>query len=138
MQEEEVAYKKEKRKVLIILGVAQIVVTLAGVVLGRFEAVSSFIAILSAVGWAVGILAWIKIDAEQRAEDVSSGLRFAIIILGVFALAYYLFKTRGLAGGLKGLGWTLLYFLAFFLVYFVLVVLIFSIFRLTGVVMTPV
>ena len=136
MQDEEAYYKIRKRKVLIILGVAQIVVTLAGVVLGRFEAVSAFIAILSAVGWAVGILAWIKIDAEERAEDVSSGLRFAIIILGVFALAYYLFKTRGLVGGLKGIGWTLLYFLAFFVVYFVLVVILFTILGLAGVVRT--
>ncbi len=137
MQNEPVSYKTQKRRVLIILGVAQVVVTLAGVVLGRFEAVSAFIAILSAVGWAVGILAWINIDAEERAEDLSSGLRFAIIILGVFALAYYLFKTRGAVGGLKGLGWTLIYFLAFFVVYFILVVIVFTILGLASVEKIP-
>ncbi len=69
----------------------------------------SLIMLLSAVGWGVGILFWCKIDAEERREELTTGLQIAIVAFGIFALVYYLFKTRSPRDGLRSIGWLLLY-----------------------------
>lgn len=66
METDETQYKQRKQRVLIVLGIPQIAATLATLFLGQFETVTSLISILAAVGWAVGILLWVKIDSEER------------------------------------------------------------------------
>lgn len=129
---EEVSYAQRKRKILLVLGITQVVAMLATVLLGRFEAVSSLISIASTVGWAVGILMWVGVDSEERGTEVGGGLRIALIILGIFALSYYLIKTRGIADGLKGLGWAVLYFIIVVGTYFVLAMVILTAIAFAG------
>lgn len=132
METEENSYIQQKRKVLIVLGIAQLLASVAILLLGRFEVAASVLSILSAVGWAVGILSWVKIDAEEREAEVSGAFRIAIILLGFFALFYYLFRTRGFVGGLKGIGWALLYFVAFAAAYLIIGVILITILALAG------
>lgn len=133
METDEISYKQRKRRILIVLGIAQIIATTATLFLGRYEVASGLISIFSAVGWAVGILLWVKVDSDERGAEVSSGFRIALIILGIFAFSYYLIKTRGFVGGLKAIGWTLLYFIMFLVINLVIAMIVFTIFALAGI-----
>lgn len=56
------------------------------------------------------ILAWFLFDTKERNYKVSLILKVAVACLTVFALPYYLFRSRGFTGGLKALGLSLLVF----------------------------
>jgi len=47
------------------------------------------------------VFAWFWIDARNRGYRASIFLKFAMLCLTIVALPYYLFRSRGFAGGLK-------------------------------------
>lgn len=57
-------------------------------------------------------LMWAKIDADERGYELSRYFTLAVLFLGVFAIIYYLFRSRGARGGITSLGWMVLYGLA--------------------------
>lgn len=59
---------------------------------------------------------WCSYDSIERGEKLSSGLILLTVIFGIFALFYYLFKTRGFRSGLIAIGKLLLLFIGFVLV----------------------
>ena len=61
------------------------------------------ITIFTAIGFTVGVLIWCHIDARERGITLGQGFRIAVILLMPIALTYYLFRSRGFAGGLLGL-----------------------------------
>lgn len=56
------------------------------------------------------IFAWFWLDARRRGYRASIALRVAMLGLTVAALPYYLFRSRGFGGGMKGLAWSVLVF----------------------------
>jgi hypothetical protein len=66
------------------------------------------------LGFGVNVLAliWTKRDAEERSYPLSQAFPIAVVIFGVFAIIYYLFRSRGARDGLVSTGWLLLYVVA--------------------------
>jgi hypothetical protein len=66
------------------------------------------------LGLVLNVLAlmWAKIDANERRYELSRFFTLAVVIFGVFAIIYYLFRSRGARGGLISFGWLILYGLA--------------------------
>ena len=62
-------------------------------------------------GIALNVLAlmWAKIDAEERRYELGRYFTFAVVLFGVFAIIYYLFRSRGARAGLISTGWMILY-----------------------------
>jgi hypothetical protein len=66
------------------------------------------------LGFGVNVLGlmWTKRDAEERGYALSQAFPIAVVIFGVFAILYYLFRSRGAQGGFRATGWLLLYVVA--------------------------
>lgn len=101
--------RRQKYIVLIGLTLFWFVSAMVNMLAGQEGPAAGVIFLLTAIGWGVGMLYWCKIDADDRNEQLSTGLQLAIVGFGLFALIYYLFKTRGSQGGVKAMGWLLLY-----------------------------
>lgn len=56
------------------------------------------------------VFVWVVIDARERRYKASIFLKVAMLCLAIVALPYYLFRSRGLAGGIKALGLSTLVF----------------------------
>ena len=106
---ETVDHKREKLIVLAGLTFFWFISSFVELLASQEGTAFSVIMLLSAIGWGVGILFWCKIDAEERREELTTGLQITIVAFGIFALVYYLFKTRGRQGGFRSIGWLLLY-----------------------------
>jgi hypothetical protein len=65
-------------------------------------------AIWFTIGYITILFAWYAIDSDQRGYKRSKSLNVAIVALGVLALPYYLFRTRGAKAGFIALGWLVL------------------------------
>ena len=105
----------EKRKILFIyIPLVAFASMMSGIVFGENQAVTFTNLIL---GILVNVLAlmWAKIDAEERSYELSRHFTLAVVIFGIFAIIYYLFRSRGASGGLISFGWLVLYIGATFL-----------------------
>jgi hypothetical protein len=71
--------------------------------------VSSVILIIDVFGWNIGILAWCKADSRMRGYQLHPKFPLAVVLFGVFAFVYYLFRSRGFLGALAGLGYAVLF-----------------------------
>ena len=60
---------------------------------------------------------WICVDASVRAYPVSRVLRYSVVVFGVFTLAYYFLRTRGVRCLLRMVGLWLLLLLASHLIF---------------------
>ena len=56
------------------------------------------------------VFVWFSMDARERAYRPSTFLQIAMVALTSLALPYYLFRSRGVAGGFRALGLALLTF----------------------------
>jgi|SRR6266850_5682311 len=56
------------------------------------------------------VFIWFWIDARNRAYRASIFLKIAMLGLTIVALPYYLFRSRGFAGGVKGLALSIVVF----------------------------
>ncbi len=122
-------FARRKRIVLIVLAVAvcfgSIPITLVLLSNSQFAAVAYF-ALNILVG--LGILAWCKIDGEERNEPLTSTHQIVLALLSGLALVHYLFTTRRFGDGLIDLGSALLYAIGLtalsFIVNFTLILLL--------------
>jgi len=99
----------EKRKILFIyIPLVAFASMMSGIVFGENQAVTFTNLIL---GILVNVLAlmWAKIDAEERSYELSRHFTLAVVVFGIFAIIYYLFRSRGMTGGLVTFGWLILY-----------------------------
>lgn len=71
---------------------------------GRGPAAGSMMTTLHALLSLTIVVAWFRLDARRREYRSSIVLTVAMVCLTVFALPYYLLRSRGFAGGLKSLG----------------------------------
>jgi hypothetical protein len=60
------------------------------------------------LGYTTVLFAWYAIDSDHRGYKRSRSLNLAFVALGILALPYYLFRTRGAKAGFIALGWFLL------------------------------
>lgn len=60
------------------------------------------------LGYTTVLFAWYAIDSDHRGYKRSRWLNLAFVALGILALPYYLFRTRGAKAGFIALGWFLL------------------------------
>jgi hypothetical protein len=70
------------------------------------------IKLVATIAYGVAMLVWCTVDSRERGIELGYGFRIFIVLLGVLALIFYLFKTRGLKGGFVSIGYAFLFFLA--------------------------
>jgi hypothetical protein len=104
-----------KRNILIGIGVLSVVTLIAKWLAVSSEAAYGAVSILSTVGFVVGMILWVHADAWERNMRLSRGFKIALILLGIFTLIYYLFKSRGFVAGIIAVGWLFLYIAALFI-----------------------
>ena len=105
----------EKRKILFIyIPLVAFASMMSGIVFGENQSVTFANLIL---GILVNVLAlmWAKLDAEERSYELSRHFTLAVVVFGIFAIIYYLFRSRGMSGGLVTFGLLILYIGATFL-----------------------
>lgn len=89
-------------------------------VAGLIEHASSHAATVSVVHLFAStalIFAWFYLDARERNYRPSLSLKVFVVGLTVFALPYYLFRSRGGRGGFKAMGMTVLLFIGAMVLY---------------------
>ena len=99
----------EKRKILFIyIPLVAFASMMSGIVFGENQAVTFTNLIL---GILVNVLAlmWAKIDAEERSYELSRHYTLAVVVFGIFAIIYYLFRSRGMTVGFVTFGLLILY-----------------------------
>lgn len=89
------------------------------------------IRLVATVAYGVAILIWCTVDSRGRGIELGYGFRIVIVFFGVFALVFYLFKTRGLKQGFVSVGYALLFFIVTILVSS-LVAVVFNVFTGTN------
>lgn len=67
---------------------------------------------------------WIKFDSEERRYRLHRLFPFTVVIFGIFALLYYLFRSRGIREGFLSTAWLVLYVAACFLTVTIVAVLV--------------
>jgi hypothetical protein len=102
----------EERKRRIIYGfipLVMFVATLANVVLGETPLSAAF-GIVGGIVLNVFELMWARLDAEDRNYELSKYFTFAVVLFGVFAITYYLVRSRDTADSLRAIGLMIIYF----------------------------
>ena len=86
---------------------------MSGIVFGDDQIVA-FANLILGIVLSVLALLWARIDAEERGYALSPFFTLAVVLFSIFAIIYYLLRSRGVRGGLISIGWLILYILATF------------------------
>jgi hypothetical protein len=98
-----------KRKILFVyIPLVAFASMMAGIVI-RDDQIAYIANLILAIVMNVLALMWAKIDAEERRYELSYYFTYAVVLFGVFAIIYYLFRSRGARDGLISTGWMILY-----------------------------
>ncbi len=90
-----VNYARQKRQVM---GLALAWAAISGVIAPFLFSEETIVELLLDVPYLVLVLKWCLIDAAQRGQQLGRVMRFALLLLMLFALAVYLLRSRGVAG----------------------------------------
>lgn len=90
-----VIYACQKRQ---LIGLALVWAAISGVISPFLFPQERIVELLLDVPYLVLVLKWCLIDAAQRGQQLGRVMRFALILLILFALAVYLLRSRGIAG----------------------------------------
>jgi hypothetical protein len=87
------------------------VTVVAGLSIGliRFPTLSTALSVINMLGCGVWMLAWIKADSRERGYALHRRFPLIVVVFGIFALIYYLFRSRGFLRGLAGVAYFLLF-----------------------------
>ena len=77
---------------------------------------------------------WIRYDSDDRGYKLHWFFPYAVVIFGTLALIYYLFRSRGFAGGLRSVGWMVIYAFVLLIVATVVALLVGMVLVLIGIV----
>lgn len=88
-------HARQKRQVM---GLAMAWAAISGVIAPFLFPQERIVELLLGVPYVVLVLKWCLIDAAQRGQQLGRVMRFALILLTLFALAVYLLRSRGIAG----------------------------------------
>lgn len=123
----------DKIIILVGMGLYWFIITLAQVLIAPTGPAWGVMFMLTSIGWGVGMLYWCTADSKERGEELSTAAKVAIVAFGIFALIWYLFHTRGAAGGSRALGWLFLYAAAGFVLVTMAVALTLTVLHLAGI-----
>lgn len=65
--------------------------------------------LLGTIALNIVVFIWIRHDSRERGYKLHSLFPYVVVIFGLLALIYYLFRSRGFPDGLFSTGWMLLY-----------------------------
>jgi hypothetical protein len=103
----------EKRWLLFIyVPIFVSVCSILGIIFEEHKGFSLLIDIALALGLNVFELMWCRMDSRERGYALHRHFTFAVVIFGVLALLYYLFRSREFRVGLISTGWLVLYVVA--------------------------
>jgi hypothetical protein len=99
-----------KRRILYrYIPLVMFIATMANVVFGEGPLSAAF-GIVGGIVLNVFELMWAKLDAEARGYELSKYFTPAVVLFGVFALTYYVIRSRNTVDGLKAIGLMIIYF----------------------------
>jgi hypothetical protein len=113
-------FNEKRRIVFIYIPIVALASSLIGLLLAR----SPYVAVddlVSAVVYGILVLMWCKADAAERGYKLSRYFPLAVVLFSVFALVYYLFRSRGFSRGLASTGLVILYLAGLFVVLMIVV-----------------
>jgi hypothetical protein len=111
----------EKRRLLFLYFPGlQLLFLIGALTLQQFKGVAELFDILFAIAGNVVIYVWCRIDARERSYELHRHFPFAVIILGLLTLLYYLFRSRGFEGGIKATGLLIIYLVVLYVAMIVL------------------
>lgn len=106
----------EKRRLLFVyVPVFTFVFVALSLVFGENKGIERLFDIVLTLGLNVFAFVWCRFDSTERRYQLSRLFGYAVVIFGTLALIYYLFRSRGFLGGLRSVGWLLLYAVLLFL-----------------------
>ncbi len=100
------------RTVLLQLAVFNVVMMLLTIGFERNLYVSSVLLIITVFGWNIGIFAWIRADSRKRGFSLHPKFSYAVVLFGILAFIYYLFRSRGFVNAWPALGYAFLFVLS--------------------------
>src|SRR5690242_4719270 len=62
-------------------------------------------------------LLWVQYDSTERGYPLSKALKVMVCLFGAIAIPYYLLRTRGLGGGVIGIGKVMLFGCALLIIF---------------------
>ena len=104
------------------------------VIFEQDQGLTSLVNVLLTLGLNIFAFVWCRIDGRERTYEFHQLFPVAVIILGLVAVLYYLFRSRGLQGGLISTGWLLLYMAVCFVMITIVGVIVLIVLALTGVI----
>jgi hypothetical protein len=104
------------------------------VIFEQDQGLTSLVNVLLTLGLNIFAFVWCRIDGRERNYKFHQLFPVAVIILGLVAVLYYLFRSRGFSGGLVSTGWLLLYMAACFVMVTIVGVIMLIVLASTGVI----
>ncbi len=92
------------------------VCTILGIIFEEHKGFSLLSDIALALGLNIFELMWCRMDSRERSYELHRHFTFAVVIFGVLALLYYLFRSREFRSGLISMAWLVLYVIALIVV----------------------
>ncbi len=126
-------FQTDKIIILIGLMIYWIIITLADILIAPTGNAQVVMFLLTAIGWGIGMLYWCTADARERGTELTYGQKIAVVALGLLAVIWYLFHSRGGHGGFKAIGWLLLYALVGFVVNMIVAAVVLMVLHVTGI-----
>lgn len=109
-------FLNEKRRIILIyIPLVATIGIIVGMILGSRSRYELLINIATGIGMNILTLAWCKIDARERNYRLSKHFPLFVVLLGIFALVYYLLRSRGIGRGLISIGWLIGYMVTVFI-----------------------
>ena len=127
------SFLNEKRWLLFVyVPIFVSVCSILGIVFEEHKGFSLLVDIALALGLNIFELMWCRMDSRERGYELHRHFTFAVVIFGVLALLYYLFRSRDFREGLISIGWLVLYVIALLVVSSVVSGLVVMVFVVTG------
>ena len=98
-------YSDNTWNVMLAVFAITIFTVIASAITAGNEQLYSAVTLIATVAYGVSILVWCSVDARDRGFPLGFGFRLFIVLFGVLALIFYLFKTRGLREGFVAVGY---------------------------------
>ncbi len=123
----------EKRWLLFVFTpLVWVVYMVFGIVLEADRSLSRVVDLIGGIAINFLTFAWCRIDSAERGYDLHRFFPIATIVFGFLPLLYYLFRSRGLRGGMTSTGWFVLYVICCITASSLLALLILLVLVMTG------
>lgn len=100
---------RKKQNILLAVPAIFIAMTVLGPLLGSYKTAAGAIDLVGIFNLNILVFAWCRVDSQERGYSLHRLFSYAVVFFGVFAMIYYLFRSRGFVDGLSSVGWFLLY-----------------------------